>query len=179
MCNFFSEKNVSQYLHDPNLIEIWISWDSQRVLIGGPHDQNYSRKGKCLLWSSDCIRKKKRENLMWMGERAHVTSYWCVHHLEGELLTLYFNIFCGHIILIKHFKKTWNPALFRSSSARASVRLLARHRPFPITTLFGPTILFKESKISYGKTIIILLMVLVRLNCWRCPRLHMKETQKW
>ena len=51
------------------------------------------------------------------------------------------------------FEKTWNPALFLSSSARASVRLRAKQRPLPITTLFGPAILFKESKISCGKTI--------------------------
>ena len=31
---------------------------------------------------------------MWMCERAHVTSYWRVHHLEGELLTLHFITFC-------------------------------------------------------------------------------------
>ena len=65
------------------------------------------------------------------------------------------------------FEKTWNPALFLSSWARASVRLRAKQRPLPITTLFGPAILFKESKISCGKTITILLIVLVRLNCWR------------
>ena len=57
-------------------------------------DQNYSLKGECFLWSSDCFREKKRENLMWMCERAHVTSYWRVHHLEGELLTLHFITFC-------------------------------------------------------------------------------------
>ena len=75
------------------------------------------------------------------------------------------------------FEKTWNPALFWSSWARASVRLRAKQRPFPITTLFGPAILFKESKTACeNKTTFVDYLGAAQLfEVSNCPKLQRKH----
>ena len=84
------------------------------------------------------------------------------------------------LLLCLCLKRTWNPALFWSSSARASVRLRAKQRPFPITTLFGPAILFKESKTACeNKTNFVDFFGAVQLfKASKGPKLHVRKKHK-